>query len=209
MSLAFSQENSLSASREKAGFHNVKIGINLIRAGKTHLGTNNDTKELELELGVNGSNFVFDYGTEKHDRISGYIYSNEGSYYRLGIDRNFIKRPSKGNVLSLGLRYARAGFEDELIYTLNNGFGDQNFNLSNPDLKARWIELVFNLRGKIVSQLYMGFTLRWKFSRKISGENELKTYDVPGFGNTSRENATSIDYYLMWRIPFKKRTKDT
>ena len=172
----------------------------MLRAGRTWFGSDKITQEVELAVGYNGFNGVIDLGTEKNEVNSNYQYENDG------IDRNFVQDVSKGNVLSLGLGYARAGFSDRLVYTTEDvGFGEQSIDLSNPDLKARWAELVFNLRGKIVAQLYMGMTLRWKFSRKVSGEGLLKTYDIPGFGNTSRQNATSFDYYLLWRIPFSKK----
>lgn len=189
----------------KYGLHEVKIGINALRTGRTLLSSGKDMHEGELALGWNRWNIVFDYGTEKNNRSGGYSYENKGSYFRAGIDRNFIKNIESGNVLALGLRYARASFEDQLIYATEDvGFGAQDINLSNSDLKARWLELNFSLRGKITSQLYTGFTLRWKFSRKISGEGMLQTFDIPGFGNTKRQNATSFDYYIMWRIPLSK-----
>ena len=200
---SFSQNEEPEVKRSKLGFHDLKVGVNLLRSGRTLLGSGKDTHEGEVALGVNGWNYVFDFGTEKNERSGSYTYENKGTYFRVGVDRNFVQNPGKGNVLALGLRYARAGFEDQLIYTLNNGFGDQEIDLSNTDLKARWFELNFTLRGKIVSQLYTGFTLRWKFSRKVFGEETLQTFDIPGFGNTKRENATSFDYYVMWRIPFK------
>ncbi|MEP5613143.1 MAG: DUF6048 family protein [Cyclobacteriaceae bacterium] len=201
---SFSQNGGQGIKRPKLGIHDLKLGVNLVRPGRTLLGSGKDTYEGEAALGVNGWNYVFDFGTEKNERSGGYTYENKGSFFRLGVDRNFVQNPGKGNVLALGLRYARAGFEDQLTYSLDNGFGDQQIDLSNANLKARWFELNFTLRGKIVSQLYTGFTLRWKFSRKVSGEDTLQAFDIPGFGNTKRENATSFDYYVMWRIPLRK-----
>ncbi|MEP1096175.1 MAG: DUF6048 family protein [Cyclobacteriaceae bacterium] len=201
---SFSQTEIPKVKRPKLGFHEAKFGVNLLRSGRTLLGSGKDMHEGELALAFNSWNYVFDFGTEKNERSGTYSYENSGTYFRAGVDRNFVQNPAKGNVLALGLRYARASFDDQLSYTLDNGFGAQDIDLSNTDLKARWMELNFTLRGKIVSQLYTGFTLRWKFSRKVSGEGLLKTFDIPGFGNTKRENATSFDYYLMWRIPLKK-----
>lgn len=201
---SYAQDAAPGTKKPKIGFHDMKVGVNLVRPGRTLLGSGKDTYEGELALGVNSWNYVFDFGTEKNDRSGSYTYENKGTFFRFGVDRNFVLNPGKGNVLALGLRYARASFEDQLAYSLNNGFGDQELDLSNSDLNARWMELNFTLRGKIISQLYTGFTLRWKFLRKVSGEGILKTFDVPGFGNTKRENATSFDYYLMWRIPLKK-----
>ncbi len=203
--VGFSQNRPAGIVEPKLGLHELKIGANILRTGRTLLGSETKQHEGELSLGWNRWNYVFDFGTAKNERSGGYNYENKGSYFRAGIDRNFIKNVSTGNELSLGLRYARASFEDQLVYTTEDvGFGTQDINLTNSDLTARWFELNFSLRGKITAQLYTGFTLRWKFSRRISGEGMLQTFDIPGFGNTKRQNATSIDYYLMWRIPLKK-----
>lgn len=184
--------------------YEVKIGLNAIRSGRAFFGSGLTSHEVEAALAIHRYNVVIDYGVEEHQRGETFDYENKGSYYRVGIDRNFSKDKESGNVLSLGLRYARANFEDQMTYTADHGFGEQTYLLANNDLTARWLEVAFGLRGKVVSNLYMGFTMRWQFSRKINGEGELKTYDIPGFGKTSRQNSTAFDYYLMWRIPFKK-----
>ncbi|MEQ9402389.1 MAG: DUF6048 family protein [Cyclobacteriaceae bacterium] len=199
----FSQAESEETVTNKRVFYDAKVGVNIIRGASTLFGSDVEAQELQAALGMHTFDLVFDYGTEKNNRSGNYIYENSGSYFRFGMDRNFVKDRSNGNVLSLGLRYARANFEDALSYSIDNGFGLQDISLSNSDLSARWMELNFNLRGKIVSNFYAGFTLRWKFARKITGEETLKTFDVPGFGDTKRENATSFDYYMMWRIPFR------
>ena len=187
----------------KRAFYDLKAGFNVLR-GTTSL-FDSDTKyyEGQIALGMHKFDLVVDYGIEENLRSGNYQYENSGSFYRIGLDRNFVKNRSNGNVLSLGLRYARANFNDALSYDVDNGFGQQRIAITNSELKANWVELDFNLRGKIVSNLYAGFTLRWKFARKVNGEDGLRAYDIPGFGTTKRENATSFDYYLMWRIPFK------
>lgn len=184
--------------------YELKIGINAIRSIRTPLTTDLTTHELELALGVHKYNLIFDYGIEERVRGESFDYQNRGSYFRAGFDRNFSKDKSSGNVLSLGLRYGRANFEDELVFTTDQGFGEQIYRRQNENLTARWIEVAFGLRGKVVSNFYMGFTMRWQFARNINGEGELKTFDIPGFGKTRRQNSTAFDYYLMWRIPFRK-----
>lgn len=184
--------------------YELKLGVNAIRSGRTFFGSGLTSHEVEAALAIHRYNVVLDYGVEEHQRGETFDYVNKGSYYRIGIDRNFTKDKESGNALTLGLRYARANFKDQMTFTLDQGFGAQTFSLANDDLSARWVEVAFGLRGKVVSNLYMGFTMRWQFSRKINGEGELKTYDIPGFGKTKRDNSTAFDYYLMWRIPFKK-----
>ncbi len=181
-----------------------KIGFNIVRSGQTWIGAGKDSQELAIALALYKYNLAVDYGTEENKRGAGYSYINKGRYFRAGIDKNFVKDQKSGDVLSLGLRYARSNFEDELIYSTDVGFGHQNIRLTNADLQAGWIELVFNLRAKIVSNLYSGFTLRWQFGTKVSGEGALKTFDIPGFGTTKRKNSTKFDYYVMWRISLSK-----
>ena len=183
--------------------YELKMGVNSIRSGRTFFGSDLTSHEVEAAVAFHRYNLVLDYGVEEHQRGETFDYQNKGSYYRVGFDRNFSKEKESGNVLSLGLRYARANFEDQITYIADQGFGEQTYFFENENLSARWLEVAFGLRGKVVSNLYMGFTMRWQFSRKIDGEGELKTYDIPGFGKTRRQNSTAFDYYLMWRVPFK------
>jgi len=184
--------------------HEVKIGWNAIRTGRSVFGSGLTSHEVQAALAMYRVYLVLDLGIEENRRGDTYDYVNSGVYFRSGLDWNFVKDMPSGNALSLGLRYARASFEDDLEFTTNQGFGEEDYQFTNSNLNARWLELTFNIRGKIVSNLYMGFTMRWQFSRKINGEGEFKTFDVPGFGKTRRNNSTAFDYYVMWRLPLKK-----
>lgn len=184
--------------------HEVKVGTNLIRAGRSIFGSGLSTYEIQGALAMYRAIAIVDLGIEQNIRGNTFDYTNKGNYYRFGGDWNFIKDQPSGNALSLGLRYANAGFEDNLRFTQDFGFGEEQFQYTNAKLKARWYEVTFNLRGKVVSNLYMGFTMRWQFARKIKGEGVLKTYDIPGFGKTSRKNSTAFDYFVVWRLPLKK-----
>ncbi|WP_425389722.1 DUF6048 family protein [Ekhidna sp.] len=201
----FSQPATPKAPKEPANYrpYELKVGINAIRTGRTFASDGLTTHEIEAALAMDRFILVVDYGLEERTRGDSFNYINKGSFYRVGFDRNFSKDKESGNALTLGLRYARASFEDQLSFTADQGFGEQTYVLENNDLNARWLEVAFGIRGRIVSNLYMGFTMRWQFSRKINGEGELKTYDIPGFGKTRRQNSTAFDYYLMWRMPFK------
>ena len=200
---SFAQEANETIERDFRP-HEIKIGVNGIRSFRTPLNSDYTSHELQTMVGFYRYILVIDAGTEKNLRGETFNYENSGWYWRSGVDWNFIKNKESGNVLSLGLRYARASFKDELEYTSDQGFGEEDFRYSNTDLTARWYELTLNMRGKVATNLYMGFTLRWQFSRKINGEGDLKTFDIPGFGSTTRNNSTAFDYYLAWRLPFRK-----
>lgn len=204
--LTFAQTEATEDTKEKKQFevYDFMVGFNVITAGKTFFGAGETSQEMQFSLATSKANLVFDFGTEENKRSGNYSYQNKGSYLRLGLDKNFVKDVESGNLLSLGLRYSKASFEDALSYSSDTYFGEESITLVNSNLKARWFELTFNLRGKVVSNLYTGFTLRWKFARNVKGQGDLKSFDIPGFGTTKRQNNTAFDYYLMWRIPFKK-----
>ncbi|MEM0938463.1 MAG: DUF6048 family protein [Bacteroidota bacterium] len=198
------QENT---SQEKVNWtpHHLMLGFNAIRTGRTLLGQGLTTHEIQARMGMSRAIAVLDLGTEKNRRGETFNYVNSGQYFRFGGDWNFVKDQESGNVLSLGLRYARAGFKDDLDYSSDQGFGTEDFEFSNTDLNARWLEVTLNLRGRIISDLYMGFTMRWQTYRKVNGEGILKTFDIPGFGKTRRDNSTAFDYYIMWRLPLNSK----
>lgn len=187
--------------------YELKLGANAIKGGRSLFNGNYSGMEIQAALALYRAICVVEFGQEENSRGENFDYQNKGIFYRLGGDWNFIKDQESGNVLSLGLRYANAGFEDNLSYTDDLGFGETTLSYANHDLKARWWEVALSLRGHLVSNLYMGFTMRWQTLRKIKGEGSLKTFDVPGFGKTRRDNSTAFDYYFMWRIPFKKKQK--
>lgn len=184
--------------------HDLKVGFNAIRSGRTLLGSDIVTHEIHGALAMHQLVVVLDFGIEEHDFGDGYRYQNNGGYLRFGGNWNFVKDKKSGNEFSLGLRYASAIFNDKIAYTFDQGFGTADYTFENTNLNARWIELTLNLRGRVVSNFYTGFTMRWQLMRKVNGEGQLKTFNVPGFGNTKRENSTAFDYYFMWKIPFRK-----
>lgn len=204
---AFGQDKNTNELEVKPDFrpHELKVGLNLIRFGRNAFDSDLSTGEIQAALGMHSYFLTLDLGTEKNTRGDQYV--SDGHYFRIGVDHNFVKDKYNGNVLSLGLRYARASFDESLNYSGNFGFG-QNQPISRANTtQARWAELAFKLRGKVVSNLYMGMTMRWQVLRKINGETELKTYDIPGYGNTKRKNSTQFDYYVAWRLELGKGNK--
>lgn len=203
-------KDSAKLSKPKKNFrpYEFKVGTNIFRAGQSLASNSYNSQEIQAALSLYKYVIFVDFGVENNFRGNGYSYQNKGSYYRIGFDKNFIGNTDSGNVLALGLRYARANFNDKLNGKISSLYNNGELNLSNPKLSARWFEIVFDLRGKLISQLYSGFTLRWQFAKKVNGQQLLQTFDVPGYGTLKRSTAFMFDYYIAWRIPFKKKKKE-
>lgn len=151
-----------------------------------------------------------DYGRSARNEmlVNAGDYSNEGSYWRAGLDVNILKRDPDRNMLFFGLRYARSSFSDRANITLNDPFfGTQQFVLSNPQATAVWSEMVAGLRVKVWKEFWMGFTSRLKMGLSIRGNSELGSYDVPGYGTVSSGYTWGFNYQVFWRIPFERKKK--
>jgi hypothetical protein len=153
---------------------------------------------------------VFEGGFAQHDRADQYEYNNKGSFFRTGIDYNLIEGNKEQNVITLGLRYARSSFSDEMSFSRDHyWFGGQDLFYSNDLITAQWMEVVNRLNVRIWKNLYFGSAIRIKLFKSITGQENLVPYDIPGWGR-HRKNGTTVktsnagfSYYLIWRIPFK------
>lgn len=169
--------------------------------------------EFEADVDVNRFLIVANYGisTFQLDKPT-FSYSNEGTYLRFGADINFMHDDPHNNVTFFGLRYASSSFNDQLDYTTNQviqsetGWPNTDESLANNQANARWFEMVTGIKIRVVKQLYMGFTVRYKLLMKTGGSSGLRPYYVPGFGKNIGTSAFGFNYYISYRLPFRKKT---
>ena len=169
--------------------------------------------ELEGDIDIDRFFIVANYG------ISGfnledptYQYSNDGIYRRIGVDINLMRNNPNLNIAFFGIRYGYARFSDELAYNTqaiiesNTQWPDTRESVSNDKVTSRWYELNAGLKVRVVKQLYMGFTIRYKLFMSLSGTEELKPYYIPGFGKNLGTSAFGLNYYISYRLPFRTKT---
>jgi len=51
----------------------------------------------------------------------------------------------------------------------------------------------------------MGYTLRLKTSLRLSGDQELESYRIPGYGLASEASFWGVNYYVSWRFKFREK----
>lgn len=209
--LCFSQEkeNEKSEPDTVRSFRpqGIRIGTDLIGLGKTAFDS--DKTEFEINADVQMYRYLLnvEYGQFEVSRAGndGSIYSSKGSYFRSGVDINLFKKDVENNILFFGLRYGKASFDDQLSYShTSTTFGTFNDSRSNADLSARWYEFVGGIKLHMKHNIWLGFTSRFKFGLKVDESTALSPHDIPGYGKASEENYWGFNYYLIYRIPFKK-----
>lgn len=199
----------LADSTPKFSFRSLELNYNILRLSQNILKNLKSSQEIQMELRFHEKFFlVADVGFANIDRGRTYRYKSEGSFWRLGIDANMAKNTDSGNMIGMGLRYAKASFGDRI--TFRRRLADQSEKtirqdvlFSNPDVSSRWMELVFKMRIKVWRQFYSGYTLRYQFFLQTDGaDSNLKPFDIPGYGKTTRSNSFGFDYYVGWRFDF-------
>ena len=139
---------------------------------------------------------------------------NEGQYFRIGLNYNFIRKSIDHNAAFLGIRCAMSHFQDHLKSTLQDeywekheirGWGDYPINSPEDQLKARWFEIVAGTKVKVWEWIYIGCTARYKFGKKIRHVTSHVPFDITGWG-LNEEDTFGLNCYISLRIPLQKDT---
>lgn len=140
-----------------------------------------------------------------------FSYRSSGDYYKMGVDANVLldkqenSYDARNNVIFFGLKYALAVVDDEVSFrTRDNIWENSSITQSNENLGVRWLEFNAGVKVGVAKNVFIGYTLRYRFLRRYLDRSSLVPYRVPGFGDGDDEANFGFDYYIYYRIPFKK-----
>lgn len=184
----------------------IRFGTDVLALVKSNVQDDFQGWEVNADVDFYRYFLAIDYGswarTYPKDSAN---YSNDGTYWRVGADVNFLTKDVERNMFFLGLRYGHANFSENLgIITADPIYGPISRDYVNTDITARWYELTTGLRVKIWKMIWMGYTARFKFGLKSNGASEMLPHDVPGYGRTDRESYWGFNYQIFIRLPFRK-----
>lgn len=190
----------------------VKLGVDPGTLGYMIFSEKRSFFEAEADIDIDRFFVVADYGISSYNlNEDTYTYENDGSYLRLGADINFMHQDPNLNIAFFGLRYATSSFTDKLDYDTKAviqseiGWPSTRETTSNGNAKANWYEMVAGLKIRVVKQLYMGFTARFKFLMNVKQTEDLRPYYIPGFSKNINTSAFGFNYYVSYRLPFRKK----
>lgn len=186
----------------------VRVGVDAAGITSTLLNNGRTKYGVEADVDFNRFYLVGDYGKSTL-QISepSFDYKNDGNFYRIGVDVDFLPYNKDYSVFFFGVRYAGASFSEQLTRNVPDSlYGGGTVHFQNPSVTAHWIELTSGLKVRLIGQVYMGYTFHVALDRKITGSTNIYTYDIPGFGKAQFKNRWSFDYYIYYRIPWRKKT---
>lgn len=195
--------------REKIYFRSIRFGTDILALALS--GSDRyDGWEVNVDADFGPFYLAGDYGAAARNEIlaNGGSYSNEGTYWRAGLDVNILKKDPDRNMLFFGLRYAKSTYSERTNLTVSDPyFGTSQYMLYNSAANAGWGEMVVGLRVKVWKELWMGFTSRLKMALNVNGDTQVSSYNVPGYGVIQGGSTWGFNYQLFWRIPVARKKK--
>lgn len=184
----------------------IRFGTDVISLVKTRTQSNFHGWEANAEVDFDRYFFTVEYGAWGRNLGSdSAAYANDGKFWRVGVDVNFLTHDPDHNVFFLGGRYGRSVFSENMsLISSDPVWGVLSDDFQHSDVHAWWLELTAGLRVKVWKIVWLGYTARFKFALKNDETTDMLPYDVPGFGRTDKETTWGFNYYLMLRIPLRK-----
>ncbi len=200
------EKTAQDTTRHKLLPTGLRVGTDLMAIARTQVLDRYEGWEVHADIDFTRYYLAVDYGTWRSDfALDNGSYQNDGTYFRVGADVNFLLKDPDRNMVFLGVRYARSQFSHTANYSFEDAvFGEIDQTVTSADAQGAWREITGGLRVKIWKWVWMGYTARFKFGLNTKGEGDLKAYDVPGYGRTIKPNTWGFNYQLFLRIPVRK-----
>lgn len=188
-----------------------RIGVDLSRFIFYFADPRQVGAELSADVEVFANIFpVFEIGfNTMKDSLDQVKYASGGTYARLGFDYNLLppKDRSQHHSFSLGLRYAASLFSHQADnITIPSGYwGDYHIDNYENSLKAHWLELVGGITAEVASNLFLGWTIRYKILLNPGMDPQVAPLMIPGYGKGTEDRVFGFTYSISYKIPILKR----
>ncbi|WKN41607.1 DUF6048 family protein [Tunicatimonas pelagia] len=221
------EEDSLSAVGKYEPLA-LRVGVSVNNLLRSAIRENDTQYSFQADAVFGRYMLAAEYGRAELSRSSvaenPFTYESEGSFFRVGPDVNLLVNQAKtsfradGDIIFFGLRFARAQVTDKMTLQTrddtigpdenNNAFWpSQEITAENSNRGVIWLEMTAGMKVRLYRNIFLGYNLRFKFARNFLGNPSLIPYEIPGFGPGENEEAFRFDYYLIYQIPFKKKSR--
>lgn len=202
----------------------VRVGVSMNNILRTLARTNDTHYSFQADAIFGRYMMVAEYGHAEIRRNNDqqvsqnlYQYASNGWFFRVGPEVNLLVNRAKtsfradGDIIFFGLRFGRAQVTDAMILLTRDDSGENNYfwepqaiTVRNNRLGVTWLEMTAGMKVQLYGNFFLGYNLRFKFGRNFTQDQSLIPYEVPGFGKGENRESFRFDYYLAYRIPFRR-----
>jgi len=187
----------------------ITLGVNL--AGPFNSLMDGDRSGFSFVSRFNLAEDYFFMGEAGFEQISfekeAYDYESNGTFLKAGIEKDILnnKRSVVDNLL-MGLQYGFAlQSQSASRFLVNNGYWDDyEGSIGSETLTSHWFELSAGPRAELFKNFYIGWKIHLRVSLVNTGQDVMKPYIIPGFGNGDNSVNAAFSYTLEYMIPWKK-----
>jgi hypothetical protein len=136
-------------------------------------------------------------------------YSSGGPYARLGFDYNVlpIQDRSVHHSITAGIRYANSRFSHkaEHITIPSDYWGNLVIDSYENDLSGHWIELAGGIRAELLTNFFLGWSVRYRILLNPGMDPRVTPLLIPGYGLGTQDRSFGISYSVLYKIPLIKK----
>ena len=152
---------------------------------------------------------VFETGYDIMKIKTDYVdFKGAGSYSRIGIDYNILQAENKNdkNIFFFGLRYGFTLARQEVnSYTIGSYWQPTPGSFSSQNYSAHWTEFLMGIKGEILHNLYMGWTIRGKIKLNAKDLGMPPVFFIPGYGKADKGFNADFTYSVYYNLPWDFR----
>jgi len=135
-------------------------------------------------------------------------YASSGTYMRVGADYNVLPMRDRSlhHTITAGLRYGISSFTHKSENVIIPSYwGDYLPGPYENSLRGHWVEIVGGMKAEVVPNLFLGWSLRFKFLLNNEMDPVMVPELVPGYGNGAEGRVFGFSYSVFYKIPLLKK----
>ena len=197
--------------------HTIRFGIDLSKPVMAQIDKDYFGLELVGDIRLFSEFYgAMEIGNEKKTQQSERInFTTTGTYLKLGFDYNMYKNwKGMNNAIYLGMRIGNSFHKQQvneyepyqIDHYWNTGVIKHGPEIREQDaLSARWLEVVAGIKVEMISNIYMGLSLRLNRLMSDTSPSNFDNLYIPGFNKKTDENVwgAGFNYTLTYAIPIK------
>ncbi len=143
--------------------------------------------------------------------ISTLNYQSNGTFLKIGGEKNLLsKKKTLTDNIFIGVQYGMALQEQSAssIIVENGYWEDYRGSIPSETVQTHWIEVSGGPRAELLKNLYFGWKIHIMASVALIGQENLKPYAVPGFGNGDKRVNGGFSYTVEYMFRGKRKENE-
>ena len=188
-----------------------RIGIDLSRMAYLFATPSQVGAEFSIDAEIISNFFpVFEMGyTQLSEGTEQFDYASKGTYARAGLDYNLLPVEDRSihHSIAVGFRYGLSLFSHQAnnVLILSDYWGDFILEEYDNNLVGNWIELVGGIKTEVASNLFLGWSVRYKILLNPEMDPLVTPHVVPGYGNGTMDRGFGFTYSILYKFPLIKK----